>query len=496
MSPSEPTDTAAPEPTPASVADLEATAGSPGPLLEHLAREADRFFRDIRSLPTSREVAPEKIRRILGRRYRFDEPVEPEALLDDMVRMLRDWTVHVTHPRYFGLFNPSVRPISVAADALVALANPQLATWTHAPAAHEIERHVLRYFSERIGWEPDAAAGQFVSGGQEANHTAAILALVDRFPGFADSGLRSLPGQPVLYLSEQGHHSVEKITVATGLGRGSLRLVPTDESFRLDVGALASAVEGDRRAGHLPFLVVATAGTTSAGAIDPLPDLAALARRESLWLHADAAWGGSALLSRRLAPALAGLGEADSVTWDAHKGLSVPMGAGMLFTRHPEALEQAFASATGYMPSRREGTVDPYATSLQWSRRFIGLKVFMALAEAGASGVEHLLDHQAAMGELLRERLRGRGFEILNRTPLPLVCFTHPALEAGTDTPGRLAKRVAQRGRAWLSAVGLPGGRQALRACITSYRTGPEDVDVLVAEVERELGSTHSSGGS
>src|SRR5262249_1368544 len=183
----------------------------------------------------------------------------------------------------------------------------------------------------------------------------------------------------------------------------------------------------DRGSGLLPFLVVGTAGTTNAGAIDPLPDLAALCRDEGLWFHVDAAWGGAAAVSDRLRPLLAGIERADSATGDAHKWLSVPVSAGMFFCRHRAPLEAAFGVQAAYVPPKRDTEApDNLRTSLQWSRRFMGLKVFMVLAEQGLGGVAARIDHQAAMGDLLRARLRGRGFVLLNDTPPPGVCFTHP----------------------------------------------------------------------
>lgn len=466
-------------------------------LFERLGREAEALdggIRGIRDLRVASGVRPEAVRGHLEKRYDFSRPVPVDELLDDVVAMLRRWSVHVTHPRYFGLFNPSVRPVSVAADALAALFNPQLAVWSHAPAVNEIERHVTRFCCRRLGFEARSEdgvepAGHFTSGGQEANHTALLAALAHRFPEITERGVRGLAGQPVLYVSDQGHHSIEKATVATGLGRDALRTVATGEDFRLDPGALAERVARDRGEGLVPFLVVATAGSTATGSVDPLVEVGEVCRREGLWLHVDAAWGGSFLLSGQMASALDGVAEADSVTWDAHKGLSVPMGAGMFLTRHPQALERAFRIESGYMPPAVDGAVDPYATTLQWSRRAIGLKVFMALAETGASGFGELLDHQAAMADLLREKLAEASWRIVNRTPLPLVCFTHERIERGEVGAGAVARRVNAVGRVWLSAVGLPGRPPALRACVTSYRTGPEDVEMLVAEVERAIGS-------
>jgi glutamate/tyrosine decarboxylase-like PLP-dependent enzyme len=237
----------------------------------------------------------------------------------------------------------------------------------------------------------------------------------------------------------------------------------------------------------LPFLVVATAGTTNAGAIDPIREIAQVASREGLWLHVDAAWGGAAVLDPELAAALDGIERADSITFDAHKWLSVPMGAGVFLTRHPDILDRTFRVATGYMPREAEGLaiVDPYAHSMQWSRRFIGLKVFLSLAVAGWAGYASSVRHMTEMGERLRQRLRGSGWEIVNRTPLPVVCFVDATRPEGrTEAWLRdVAARVVGSGRAWISTASLAARTPVLRACITNYRTGPADVDALVEEL-------------
>jgi len=174
-----------------------------------------------------------------------------------------------------------------------------------------------------------------------------------------------------------------------------------------------------------PFLVAGTAGTTGAGIIDPLPALADLCARERLWLHVDAAWGGAAALVPEMRSVLAGIERADSITFDAHKWLSVPMGAGIFLTRHRDILDRTFRITTEYMPREAEGmeVTEPYTHSMQWSRRFIGLKVFLTLAVAGWDGYAAAIRHQAAMGDLLRRELSENGWEIVNPTALPVVCF-------------------------------------------------------------------------
>jgi len=458
-------------------------------LFTMVGRATAGFFDEVRSLRVATPVAPEEIRRHLASHYDFSRPVAEAELVSDVSDLLRRFSLHVTHPRYFGLFNPSVVPVTVAADALVALYNPQLAVWAHSPAANEMERHVLRFFLRRIGFDPDSAFANFTTGGQEANATAVIAALTRAFPAFDEDGLRALDRQPTLYLSAEGHHSFQKIAHATGLGRRAVRTVPVDSTLRVDVAALRSAINRDRSEGQQPFLAVATAGTTAAGVIDPLPQVADFCREAGLWLHVDAAWGGTGLLSRRLRPHLEGIERADSVTWDAHKWLSVPVGAGMFFTRHADVVARAFrVAAESYVPPAVAGCHDSYETTLQWSRRFIGLKVFMALAALGAGGYEELVDQQTAMGSLLRKELQRAGWQIVNQTPLPLVCFTHERIVSSSPTCRAVVDEVNGRGRAWISEVLLSGGTKALRACITSYRTSPQDIGILIEELQRSLG--------
>lgn len=447
--------------------------------------EIEKFPAELRDLPVLQPVTPAEVRAELEARYTFEAPIPLDILTADVIRLLRTWTTHVTHPRYFGLFNPSVREAGIVADALVALYNPQLAAWSHAPAANEIERLTLRAFARALGFDPESVLANFTTGGAEANLSAVLAALADRFPGFSESGVAGGEGRPVIYLTSETHHSFVKIARMTGLGTNALHAVSTTPRFTLDAEALTRQIEADLREGWQPLMVVGTAGTTGAGLIDPLPQMAEIANRFGLWFHVDAAWGGSVALSPRLRPVIHGIERADSVTWDAHKWLSVPMGAGMFFCRHPEAVKQAFAISTSYMPKEAgEQTVDQYATSAQWSRRLIGLKVFMALAELGQDGYGALIERQAAMGERLRVRLRETGWLIRNETPLPVVCFSHPDLQSGGLAPSQLLETIYARGRVWISEVVLGGQERVLRACITSFRTDESDVECLIEELE------------
>ena len=458
--------------------------------LRRLRQVAGAMNEKVADGPVSESCTVTEVRARIGGLFDLAKPTSPDELVERVVERLAADTVHVTHPRYFGLFNPAVPPITVVADALVAMFNPQLAAWEHSPAAQEMERLVLGSLGRLVALELDGGMAHFTSGGAEANGTATLAALVAAFPALPETGLRALPAQPTLYLSGQGHDTFLKIAVACGLGRKAVRRVPVDDDFRMDVAALRDQLRRDRARGEQPFLVVATAGTTATGVIDPLESIAEVAGEERLWMHADAAWGGGALLSERLRPALAGIDAADSMTWDAHKWLSVPMAAGMFFSRRPAAVRAAFDVHATYVPPSPEGADDPYMVSWQWSRRFIGLKVFMALAEVGLQGYAERVEHQADMGDRLRRRLGESGWLLCNRTPLPLVCFSHPQIECGHTTAPEVVARVIASGRAWASTIHLPTGAEVIRACVCNYRTSPEDIDATARAFDGALSMT------
>ena len=463
-------------------------AGDRRALWQRLVEAIERYAAEVGTAPVAPAASPEGIRERLAR-FDFAAPSDPLEALDFVVDGLWQGQVHAAHPRYFGLFNPAPATASIAADALVAAFNPQLAAWSHAPFPVEVEQHLVRALAERFGYDPARVEGSFTSGGAEANQTALHVALTRTFPEVARRGLLALRSQPLVYVSPEGHHSILKAARLAGLGAESVREIRTDSRLRMRPEDLAARIREDREAGSSPFLVVANAGTTGAGVIDPLDEIAQIADEERLWLHVDAAWGGAAALVPELRPALAGIARAGSITFDAHKWLSAPMGAGLFLTRHSGLLERTFRVATPYMP-REAGSlpvVDPYAQSMQWSRRFIGLKIFLSLAVAGWEGYEAAIRHQTAMGDRLREGLTGAGWTVVNETPLPLVCFA--GSEKESRTPAFLeavAARVVASGDAWISTVALGGeAGTALRACITNYRTGPEDVDALIASLDR-----------
>lgn len=401
-----------------------------------------------------------------------------QRVLDDVL----SWTiaqmecglVHVTHPRYFGLFNPAPTFAAQCADRIAATFNPQLATARTSPAAVAIERHVIGTVIERCSL-PATSVGHFTTGGSEANYTALVCALAHLNNRFARDGVHAFDGVPVFYVSTDAHLAWLKLAVMAGIGRAAVRLVATDGMGQINTTALDKEIEADRASGRVPVMVVATAGTTNAGMIDSLDACAAVARRHRLWFHVDAAWGGALIASRRLSSALAGLGEANSVTIDAHKWFATTMGCGMFLTAHSRLLPTIFNVSTSFMPSEIAG-VDPYLSTVQWSRRFAGLRFFLALAVAGWDGYAAHVEHAIYLARLAKDLLAQHGWRTLNNSPTAVLCIVPPE---GGDQPRDIVARVLSSGRAWI-AVTTFEGRDVVRICFTHGESTRADVEELV----------------
>ncbi len=411
----------------------------------------------------------------------FQAPQRSASVVAQVGTLLKEGLLHTSHPAYFGVFNPSPSTMGVAADLLVASFNPQLASTASAKVCIEMENHLVRYFGMKFGYPSGSVRGCFTTGGTEANYTAVLCALAAKLPDFRTDGVGTY--RPVLYTSKETHHSFLRAARVCGLGTKSVVELPVDARLQLDVAALDKQISIDKAAGKLPLFVVATLGSTSAGVFDALDPIAEVAKRHGLWLHADAAWGGAAILLPEHRALFAGVEKTDSLTLDAHKWLSVPMGAGIFFTPHANILEETFSvEASHYMPPGTHAAeyAEPYKQSLQWSRRFTGLKLFLTLAVHGEEGYQKVLRHQIEMGGYLREKLEVNGWKVVNETALPVVCFVdpkQPSLDVKT-----FAKRVGETGKTWITPTKLyHTGQDVLRAGISNFATQKEHVDTLVA---------------
>jgi glutamate/tyrosine decarboxylase-like PLP-dependent enzyme len=283
----------------------------------------------------------------------------------------------------------------------------------------------------------------------------------------------------VVYASEQVHFSIPKAVALLGLGRENLRRVAVDDAFRMRLDALEDAIAADRRAGRLPVAVVASAGTVATGAIDPLPEIARIARRDDLWLHVDGSYGLPAALA--VLERFAGLELADSLSLDAHKWLYQPIDCGCVLYRDRAAARRAFAQSADYVKVLSEDPVESFAffdESIELSRRFRALKLWLSLRYHGRAAYRATVARDLRHAELLAELVRAEPeLELTAPVSLSIVCFRHR-----TRDNEALLRRLVARGRVYLSNATI-GGAFSLRACFVNHRTSEDDVRLIVSEV-------------
>lgn len=417
---------------------------------------------------------------------------EASVVLQETIDDLIHNGFHVPSANYFGLMNPTPTYMAVLAEALVATLNPQLASLARSQFASRIERETVRWIAERVGWESDTTFdGTFTSGGNEANLSALALALHHRFPDVKQQGLVALGIRPTLYCSAEAHHSLEKAVILLGLGQQSLRRIPVNAALQMDVAALTAQIDADLAQGFLPLAVIATAGTTNSGAIDPLAELAAICHERGLWFHVDGAYGAALVMSDEYRHLLRGISAADSVTMDPHKWLSMPFAAGMLLTRHPHLLEQTFGVETAYMPRiehhNADGTTLPpdyYRISAQWSRRMNSLKLWLTLRVHGRQSYEDLIAQQIRLARLLEEKLlASRLFKLTSPGPLPILNLVLKAPAAARSELHRaLVAEVTEDGTHWISTTRVQG-ESVVRMMVISYLTDEKHIASLAGRV-------------
>jgi aromatic-L-amino-acid decarboxylase len=386
------------------------------------------------------------------------------------------------HPRFLAFIPGAPNFVSVLGDLLCGGTNFFAGVWLEASGPTEVELVVLEWFKQFLGY-PAEAGGILTSGGSEATLTALLVAR-DRL-AFADRH------RAVLYVGEQRHWSVDRAARVIGLHPDQVRPVPADAEFRLVPEALTDLVRQDRAAGRLPWTVVATAGTTNTGTVDPLRDVAAVCRVEELWLHVDAAYGWAAALTNEGKAALAGIAEADSLTLDPHKWFAQTFETGCLLVRQPGLLTQTFANRPEYMqdvePGDDEVNFADRGLALTW--RFRALRIWLSVKVLGVGWFRSLVEHCCRLADLSERLLRcSPVFEVLSPRQLSIVGFRYVPpgfLERGGTEEEldrlnlALAAELRAAGRAFLSSTRLQG-RVALRFCFVNYRTTAADVEEIV----------------
>jgi glutamate/tyrosine decarboxylase-like PLP-dependent enzyme len=447
-------------------------------------RLIDRINEYFASLPDRPVQLPAERRTFNDLANQLPELGEEAAkVLDDVSQELIDQGFHVPSANYFGLMNPAPTYIAVLAEALVAALNPQLATMARSQLAARIEKETVRWIGERVGW-PRSFDGTFTSGGNEANFSGMAMALATHFPAAVEDGFGAIKVRPVLYASAESHHSLDKSAGLLGIGRKAMRRIPVTQRIQIDLQKLEHQIRQDKADGFSPFCVVATAGTTSSGAIDDLVAVSEICKRHNLWLHLDGAYGAAAIFSDRHRHLVQGIELCDSITIDPHKWLAMPFAAGVILTSQPESLAQAFAVNTPYMPrDQRAVRLDNFKVSTQWSRRMNSLKLWLTLRVHGRQSYEELIDRQLQLARSFADWIQSSEyFELAAPQVLPIVNWRLKLPGAPEEqvraTQEAIVQEVTGNGQRWISTT-LVNDRWVMRMMVISYLTRERHLEDL-----------------
>ena len=463
------------------------------------------YFAHVSTLPVfPKTAAGDTIAKVGADLSAAGEPLE--KLLADC-RSILDGSRHNGHPRFFGYVASPSTPIGAYGDLIASALNSNVTSWRSGPAATEIERTVVRWLGSLIGYG-DETHGLLTSGGSLANTTALLIAQRNKASrDIAAKGLWNQSAPMTIYASEQVHMSIPKAADLLGFGRDQVRTVACDERLRLDVRSLRERLEEDRRIGFQPFCVVASAGTVNSGAVDPLAEIAEIAREFGIWFHVDGAYGAPGSLDARKRHLFVGLELADSVSLDPHKWLYVPLDAGCLLFRDQTAARLAFtAGDADYIKVLEEDPDESFAFwdyGMELSRRFRALKIWLTLRYYGVERLAAAISDDNSLAQYLAERVeQSEDFELLAPVELSICCFRYlpkqlraklaesgaearVQIERELDALNRRAMLTVQRGgEAYVSNATIHG-RFALRACITNFRTTREDIDKTLEIIRR-----------
>lgn len=448
-----------------------------------VARAGELILEAWRSFDRARPSEPplgDRVRTLLAAGLP-ETPSPVLEALDDTARIL-DESIAQPRPRYFAFIGSSGLEIGVIADALASCFDVNLALW--AAAATHVEQQALRWVGELVGYP--TGGGAFTSGGTVSNLTGLAAARRRAFPRCREQGLAA--ARAAVYCSADAHYSVKRSVELLGLGSESLRLLPIDVRRRLLPEALARAIDDDRAAGVTPVAVVANAGTTLTGAIDPLAEIAEICSSRDVWLHVDGAYGLPAAATASRGEQFRGLDGADSITVDAHKWLFLPKACGVFLVRDQDSLRASFGHEVEYIPPEH-GRSNPIETTLEYSRPFRALKLWLAFRVHGAVAIREAVERNIEVASVLAEEIeRHDDLELLALPELSIVPFRHrpPGVHLD-DHNRRLAQALQLDGRVYVASAEIDG-EVWLRPCIVNYRTTEEDVLALVS-IAREVGN-------
>jgi aromatic-L-amino-acid decarboxylase len=427
-------------------------------------------------------------------RLRLDEPLPQEgtdfrSILDTFDAVITRYSRHSAHPRFFGYVSSPGTPIAAIGGLLTSALNINVTCWRSAASGTDLEHVTIGWLKEMLGY-PAEAAGLLVSGGSMANFAALAAARSAKAAVDVVRDGVAAAGRMCVYVSREGHFSIGKAAGMLGIGEANVRQVKTNERLEIDLEDLARLVAEDRAGGALPFCVVANAGTTATGAFDPIGPLADFARRESLWLHVDAAYGGFAALAPSTRHLFERICEADSVTLDPHKWLYLPVGCGCVLYRDPAAARAAFSHGAEY--TRAIGLHQDEAFAFwdygpELSRPFRALDLWLLIKYVGAARLGEAVERNIACARYFESLVEAAPDMEMLASGLSIFCFRYVP-EGGVEDLDALNEKILVKlqraGSSYLSNARVDE-KFALRGCVLNYRTTERDMEILLEDVRK-----------
>jgi aromatic-L-amino-acid decarboxylase len=437
------------------------------------------YFEKIEDLPVLAAIEPGDLKAKLPTvPPAHGEPME--EIVADLDSLIVPALTHWSHPSFFAYFATSTSAPGIFGELLSAAFDNKAMLWRTSPASTELEEVVLDWLRQMMGLDPGMLGIIYDTASVSSLHAiaAAREGVEKRIREEGMSGRQDLPLLRV-YVSEQAHSSIEKAVITLGLGQRGLRKIPTDSEFRMDVRALADAINEDKRNGYLPFCIVATVGTTSTSSIDPVPEIIPIGEEHAMWLHVDAAYAGSAAIVPEFRQILAGCERADSLVMNPHKWLFTPFDLSVLYCRHMDLLKRAFSLVPEYLRTPEQEKVRSGSDyGIQLGRRFRALKLWMVMRYFGHEGLAARIREHCRLARLFAAWIdESPDWEVMAPVPLALVCFR--ACPKGHDNLDALNEEIMHRvnasGRALLSHTRL-NDKLTLRLSIGSIRTTEQHV--------------------
>jgi len=437
------------------------------------------YLEHLREQPVWQAI-PQEVRDSF-RQPLVSEPLDLATAHGTFMKNVLPYSVGNAHPGFMGWVHGGGTPVGMLAEMLAAGLNANLGGRDQMPI--EVERQVVQWVRELFGF-PEAASGLFVTGTSMANLISVLIARTAVLGNSVRKNGIATGQSLVAYTSASAHISIAQAMDIAGIGTDALRMIPVNDQYQMDIGALERAIAADRKAGMTPFFIAGTAGTVDVGAVDPLADIAEIAQREGIWFHVDGAYGALAMLAEDIAPRLRGIERADSIAFDFHKWGQVPYDAGFVLVRDGALHHSTFASPAAYLKRETRGMAagSPWPCDFgpDLSRGFRALKTWFTIKVYGSEKLGRVISNTCALAQYLKQRIEATPMlELLAPVSLNIVCFRYRCEDA--DRVNADIVVALQESGITAPSTTTIDGHLAIRAAIVNHRTNKGDIDAMIS---------------